>query len=90
MDLALVNAWRLYKNDCLANGVTRNKTLTLLQFRLDVADGLINKPQKRRRSVETDEEEDILPTDRKYRPSNPPSAAKRYDGYNHFPVSDEI
>lgn len=90
VDLALVNAWRLYKNDCLANGVPRNKTLTLLEFRLDVADGLVNKPEKRRRSVETDEEEDELPSNRKYRQANPPSVAKRYDGYNHLPIFDEI
>lgn len=33
LDLALVNSWRLYRNDCLRNGYLRKDTMPLLDFR---------------------------------------------------------
>ncbi|GBP73809.1 PiggyBac transposable element-derived protein 3 [Eumeta japonica] len=91
LDLALVNSWRLYNNDCVANDFPRNKKMPLLDFRMDIADTLSCTPDHPRR-VEGDD--DSVPVPRReykiYRPANAPSAAKRYDGYEHYPISDDI
>ncbi|GBP72361.1 hypothetical protein EVAR_55129_1 [Eumeta japonica] len=91
LDLALVNSWRSYNNDCVANDFPRNKKMPLLDFRMDIADTLFCTPDHPRR-VEGDD--DSVPVPRReykiYRPANAPSAAKRYDGYEHYPISDDI
>lgn len=33
LDLALVNSWGLYKNNCVANNYARKDNLTILDFR---------------------------------------------------------
>ncbi|GBP60891.1 hypothetical protein EVAR_48695_1 [Eumeta japonica] len=38
-DLALVNSWRLYNNDCVANDFREKKDASL-DFRMDIADTL--------------------------------------------------
>ncbi|KAJ0183845.1 hypothetical protein K1T71_000268 [Dendrolimus kikuchii] len=95
LDLAIVNSWRLYRNDCQANKLSRKDILPLLDFRLNIADGLSSIPPKER--LLTSDTENIAPAaengppiKRHYRPANKPSEAKRYDGYDHFPVFDEI
>lgn len=94
LDLAIVNSWRLYRNDCVANNLSRKDILPLLDFRLNIADGLSSTPSKERRmSSDTENDPSLvndLPIRRHYRPANKPSDAKRYDGYDHFPVFDEI
>lgn len=94
LDLASVNSWRLYRNDCQANNLSRKDILPLLDFRLNIADGLSCIPPKERRmssDIENDAaDENDFPIRRHYRPANKPSEAKRYDGYDHFPMFDEI
>lgn len=89
LDLALVNSWRLYKNDCVANGYSRKDTLTLLDFRFSVADTLTNFPEQDRRNDVDDSENEPPPINRQYRPIRP-SQGKRYDGYDHLAVFDDI
>lgn len=90
-DLSISNAWRLYVLDSIATGVPKSKIMDLLEFRMQVADGLINTPERKRRS-DTDEQdtENLRPNTSKFRRPNPPSVAKRYDGYDHLPSFDEI
>lgn len=95
LDLAIVNSWRQYRNDCSANKRSRKDILPLLDFRLNIADALSSMPPKRRRSSSMDDtdnqalSEDEPPTKRHYRPAVQPSESKRYDGFDHFPVFDE-
>ncbi|CAK1578319.1 unnamed protein product [Parnassius mnemosyne] len=96
LDLAIVNSWRLYRNDCMANKLSRREILPLLDFRMNIADGLSSLPARNRPSTSNienepplDENESPLPK-RQYRPANKPSESKWYDGYEHFPVFDEI
>ncbi|KAF9417156.1 hypothetical protein HW555_005667 [Spodoptera exigua] len=90
LDLALVNSWRLYKNDCVANGYPRKDILTLLDFRFSVADTLTNFPEKDRRDDGALDSENVPPPiNRQYRPIRP-SLGKRYDGYDHVAVFDDI
>lgn len=96
LDLIVVNSWRLYKNDCQANGLQRKDIMSLLDFRMDLADTLSNIPTRTRH--ESVDDTDLPPTSgsdcprdyKIYRPAIKPSAAKRYDGYDHLPFSDSI
>lgn len=93
LDLSVVNAWRLYRNDCLANKLSRKDSLPLLDFRMNVADSLASIPGRaRRESCEDDDLSAQVPRrDYKiYRPTIAPPEVKRYDGYEHYPVSDDI
>ncbi|XP_028163522.1 uncharacterized protein LOC114355063 [Ostrinia furnacalis] len=88
-NLALVNSWRLYRNDCVANGVLRKDTLPLLDFRFSVADSLTNAPERDRPNDDSESDDDLHCTSRRYRPIRP-SERKRYDGYDHLAVFDEL
>ncbi|XP_060801930.1 piggyBac transposable element-derived protein 3-like isoform X1 [Amyelois transitella] len=88
LDLSLVNSWRAYKNDCLANKYPRNKTLDLLDFRLEIAEVLLNSPDKQRRSSDEDTMEINVP--KKFKKAIKPSISLRYDGYNHLPQFDDL
>lgn len=90
LDLSAVNAWRLYKNDCSANKIPRKDTMPLLDFRLNLADSLSCVPD-RLRPDDYEQNAQVPRRDYKiYRPAIAPSQAKRYDGYEHYPVSDDI
>lgn len=92
LDLSIVNAWRLYRNDCLANKLSRKDSMPLLDFRMNVADSLSSIPDRtRREDCEDDISAQVPRRDYKiYRPTIAPSEAKRYDGYEHYPISDDI
>lgn len=86
-DLALVNSWRAYKIDCTFNNYRRNKTLDLLDFRLELSEILLSSPEKRR-TEGLEEVENLMP--RKFKKALKPSATLRYDGYDHLPVFDDL
>ncbi|XP_052737981.1 piggyBac transposable element-derived protein 3-like [Bicyclus anynana] len=94
IDLAVCNAWRLYKIECAATQIQSNKIMDLMEFRMQVADGLTNSPVRQRRSASSDDDqnevENLVPNTPKYKRSNQPSTAKRYDGYDHLPAFEEI
>ncbi|KAG5866243.1 hypothetical protein JTB14_017894 [Gonioctena quinquepunctata] len=87
-DLAVVNAWRQYKNDCTTK---RIKPKDLLWFRVDLTDALMNCvsiPQ-----IALEDEDPSSSKDRlfkRYRPAIPPSFDKRYDKHNHLPAFDDL
>lgn len=89
MDLAVVNAWRLYRCDCLAKGIPKNRIQDLLAFRFEIAETLINTPDRER--LESSPLIDIQNNmTSRYKPANNPSVGKRYDGYDHLPAFDDI
>ncbi|KAM3965016.1 piggyBac transposable element-derived protein 3-like [Aphomia sociella] len=89
MDLAIVNAWRLYKCDSLAKGVPKNRIQDLLAFRFEIAETFMITPDRERRQyfplVEQQENLSF-----RYKPANDPAIGKRYDGYDHLPIFDDI
>lgn len=91
LDLAVVNCWRLYRCDSLSQGVPANKIMDLLEFRYQIAESLINTPDRlmREPSPMSPEREPAAGI-RRYQPANPPSLGKRYDGYNHLPTVDKL
>lgn len=88
LDLALVNAWRLYRNDCIANNIPSNKIMDLLHFRLEVAEGLTQTPTKRHLETEEGEEDEVMLPSKKFKQPTP-TATKRRDGYGHLPIFDD-
>lgn len=90
-DLAVANAWRLYKLQSAAAAIPKNKVKDLLEFRMQVADALVNTPTRKRRLSDIEPNENIAPNPpTKYRRANLPSENKRFDGYDHLPCFDEI
>ncbi|XP_053600445.1 piggyBac transposable element-derived protein 3-like [Plodia interpunctella] len=93
LDLAVVNSWRQYKIDCEAANLPKKKIMDLLDFKMALADSLLLTPINRRRHNDAENDEDLAedqpPVKRKYMPSKP-SEAKRYDGYDHLPMFDDI
>lgn len=91
LDLSIVNSWLIYREDCRANKYPKKKIMDLLKFRMAVAESLTASPDRKRRDEE--EEEDQQPQQKKlkiYTPSPKPIEDKRYDGYDHWPVVDNI
>ncbi|CAG4996440.1 unnamed protein product [Parnassius apollo] len=97
----VANAWRLYKIHCQTAHVHRGQVFDLLQFKLQVADGTTNTPDRPRpeqdpvenmEGLEAQDPENVDPNipAKRYRPANVPSETKRHDGYEHYPVFDEI
>lgn len=94
IDLAVCNAWRLYTLECAAAEIPKNKTMDLLEFRMQIADGLTNTPSRQRRTESDDDHdeavENLQPNTPRFKRSNQPSQAKRYDGYDHLPRFESI
>lgn len=69
VDLAVVNAWRQYKNDCIRSNVPPNKIMDLLHFRLEIAEGLTHTPiQEPSQTTDTDEDVDApVPPNKKFK-----------------------
>ncbi|XP_059052342.1 piggyBac transposable element-derived protein 3-like [Achroia grisella] len=89
MDLAVVNAWRLYRCDSLAKGIPKNRIQDLLAFRFEIAETFMNTPD-RDRLQSTPLVELQVNLSSRYRPAKNPSIGMRYDGYDHLPVFDDI
>lgn len=82
-DIALNNAWLLYRRDAKSLGEVKHKKLKT--FRLEVADGLIHAGKKKARPSKP--REDDVPTKYIQRPVTPrPVDDIRYDKVDHFPV----
>lgn len=92
MDLAVVNSWMEYREDCKANGFPKAKIKDLLNFRMELGECLLATPKRKRSAVqetEEDEETEILPRPQNYR-APLPGEDKRLDGYDHFPTVDTL
>ena len=81
LDLSVANAWRQYKID--------QQSKDLLWFRLDLADTLLNCPEKDRQERESSDENEQILIPGRYKPPPSPSAGKRHDGYDHLPLFDD-
>ncbi|XP_068086068.1 piggyBac transposable element-derived protein 3-like isoform X1 [Anabrus simplex] len=88
LDLALVNAWMEYQEDCRKAHIPAKDNLDLLGFRTAVSEALIAAPTKKRRHST---EDDCSSADAsRTRVAKIPALDKRLDGYDHWPVVDEL
>lgn len=92
LDLGVTNSWMEYRNDCLRAKLPKNKISDLLEFRLAVAEALCASPAKARHDAsESDSSsEDEQPQKRSNWRQPLPRVDKRTDGYDHWPVIDEL
>lgn len=92
IDLAVVNSWVQYNHECKANKVG-TKRKDLLQFKLEIAEALMTNSHLSR-PVLSDSEEEAGPAIKRSKFFNPPAKLpcddKRYDGFEHFPIIDNI
>lgn len=73
----------------LANNTPKSKIQDLLSFRFEMGETLLNTPSRERHESSPEVEPQEQPLVR-YRPANDPSVGKRYDGFDHFPIFDDI
>ena len=97
IDLSLVNAWLLYRRHCVQSKVKRKDIMSLLSFRIHVAESLLQSsppppplPVKRGRpSLDSINKESIVPVSVRSTPSPVPPTNIRFDKHNHWPIHTE-
>ncbi|CAF1619795.1 unnamed protein product [Adineta ricciae] len=91
IDLSIVNGWLLYRRHCDQRRLPKNKILTLLQFRMAVADALTKpvvpeRPVQRGRPVARHRSEETSRSNqRRATATQLPSTKTRRDGFQHWP-----
>lgn len=85
MDLAIVNAWMEYREDSFRNNIPKKHVMDLLAFRMSLGEALINTRKRRKPLTELQ-----MPDAKKPRVEKLPVPEKRLDGYDHWPVVDDI
>lgn len=93
IDLSIVNGWLLYRRDCSQFKLQKREIMSLLQFRVKMAEALL-KPvvpkcsiQRGRPSLRLQSKENTPSKHPRAAPIQPPSASTRLDGFNHWPMA---
>ncbi|CAF1588696.1 unnamed protein product [Didymodactylos carnosus] len=93
IDLSVVNAWLLYRRHCLQLKISKKKTMSLLTFRISIAEALLKSspsppsPVKRGRpSLESVTNENSPRTSSRAAPNPLPPTSVRLDKFDHWPV----
>lgn len=91
LDLATVNAWMEYRQDCNKAGIPNGKVKDLLHFRMDLSETLLATPKRKRTANEeiVDDEAEETKRPQNYRAALP-CTDKRLDGYDHWPEVDDL
>ncbi|CAF1660588.1 unnamed protein product, partial [Adineta ricciae] len=92
IDLSIVNGWLLYRRHCSQFRLPKNEIISLLQFRIKVAEALLRpiipeRPSNRGRPSKSLQSKDNNPSKKPRVASVPlPPSSVRFDGFNHWPV----
>jgi hypothetical protein len=93
IDLSIVNGWLLYRRDCSHIKLQKNEILSLLQFRVKIAEALL-KPvvpkrptQRGRPSLHLRSKENNQSQHPRAAPIRTPPASTRLDGFDHWPMA---
>ncbi|CAF1429375.1 unnamed protein product [Adineta ricciae] len=95
IDLSIVNAWLLYRRHCSQINIPKKTMMSLLTFRLNVAESLLKSaplvpPVKRGRpSLKLSTVESSASTSPRAAPSPLPPKNIRFDKYDHWPIQIE-
>ena len=85
VELAVVNAWLVYRRDFKKSGLESKNMMTLKQFQSDVAHCLIKQEKSRKRGRPSSTDVEISPSfPRKVRKEPPTNLRK--DGFQHLPT----
>lgn len=90
IDFATVNSWLEYRLDCERNRIAKNKILKFLDFKLDIANSLIDSIANVQEEQPLSEEETEEPPTKISKSTPLPSTVKRFDGFQHWPVQDAL
>lgn len=90
-DMVIVNSWMEYKEDFTDK---KKKPMDLLDFRLSLGEYLISSGPKEHPmpdiNADNDEISEEEPPRKKKTPSTMPCEDKRYDGYQHWPINEDL
>lgn len=84
-DLALVNSWLNYKQDCKKAGCEKSQVLCLLDFRMQVAEALIKGSQERKRRGRPSKDASDPPAYHHRAAVQIPGPDIRFDQEGHWP-----
>ncbi|CAF3137077.1 unnamed protein product [Rotaria sp. Silwood2] len=93
IDLSVVNGWLLYRRDCSQFRLPKNEILSLLHFRVEIAEALMKSVvpkrsiQRGRPSLRLRSKENTPSPHPRVAPIRTPPASIRLDGFNHWPTS---
>ncbi|CAF0781681.1 unnamed protein product [Rotaria sordida] len=93
IDLSVVNGWLLYRRDCSQFRLPKNEILSLLQFRVEIAEALMKSVVSKRSirrgrpSLRLRSKENTPSPHPRAAPIRTPPASIRLDGFNHWPMS---
>jgi hypothetical protein len=93
IDLSIVNGWLLYRRHCSQFHLHNNEIISLLQFRVKIAEALLKpiipkRPTERGRPTVHLRSKQNSPSKHPRAASvRPPSDSTRLDGFNHWPMS---
>ena len=93
IDLSLINAWLLYRRHCAQLSIPKKDILSLLSFRIKVAQTLLKStlpppPSVRpgRPSLDSINKENLAPNPPRTTPYPAPSKNIRFDKFDHWPI----
>ncbi|CAF3853099.1 unnamed protein product [Rotaria sp. Silwood1] len=96
MDLSLVNAWLLYRRHCSQQKIPKKNIMSLLTFRVNVAEALLQSNpsppptvKRGRPSLQSITSDQTSPKSSRATPNPPPSKNIRMDKFDHWPIHIE-
>lgn len=91
IDMAVVNSWLMYREDCRANGIKAKDTMDLLEFKCEIHGSLCmqGKDLQKKRGRPSADRVDTEHEQKKLRgPAKPiPCFTSRRDGTGHWPIA---
>lgn len=90
VDLAIANCWLEYRDACRKDAVLRRNTMSLLDFRLAVAEALCASPKRKRLESNNENVQPNHSTERSPGAAKMPGVDKRLDSYDHWPSVDSL
>ncbi|KAL3216925.1 hypothetical protein MRX96_032713 [Rhipicephalus microplus] len=90
VDLAIANCWLEYRDACRKDAVLRRNTMSLLDFRLAVAEALCASPKRKRLESNNENVQPNHSTERSPGAAKIPGVDKRLDSYDHWPSVDSL
>lgn len=90
VDVVLANCWLEYRNDCQKYDVFPQNTMSLLDFRLAVAEVLSAPPKRKRSGSSKESSRSSNGIETTSQVAKLPRIDKRLDGSEHWPTVDNL
>lgn len=90
VDLAVANCWLQYRDACRRESVQRHDMMSLLDFRLAIAEALCASPKRKRISSNSESVPQNQSAAKSPGVAKMPGIDKRLDCYDHWPTVDSL